>query len=220
MLPRPTPSSFPMSVPDHDAATPPIAHPPRLHLMRHGETEWSRTGRHTGRSEIPLTARGEQMARALVPLLGATSFSTVLTSPRMRARSTCALAGLEAQAEVEPDLAEWDYGDDEGRTSIEIRAERPDWDIWRDGCPNGESPTAVTERADRLVRRLRGLSGDIALFSHGHFGRVLATRWLGLPVAAGAHLVLEPATLSLLALDARHAMTPVIERWNVAPAVA
>ncbi len=189
----------------------------RIFLIRHGETEWSLSGRHTGRTDIALTARGEQMARALAPGLADVSFSAVLTSPRRRAQDTCALAGLGALAQIEPDLAEWDYGDDEGRRSSEIAVDRPDWDIWRDGCPGGETPAQVAARADRLVQRLRGLSGNIAIFSHGHFGRALATRWIQLPISAGRSLILEPATLSLLGIDDRHASTPVILRWNAEP---
>lgn len=189
----------------------------RIYLIRHGETEWSLSGRHTGRSDIALTAHGEQMARALAPLLSSVSFSTVLTSPRRRAQDTCALAGLGDLASLEPDLAEWDYGDDEGRRSSEIIGDRPGWDIWRDGCPGGETPVTVADRADHLVERLRGLSGNVALFTHGHFGRVLATRWIGCPVALGQHFVLDPATISVLGTDVRHGQTPVILRWNAGP---
>ncbi|WP_217645733.1 histidine phosphatase family protein [Pseudoxanthomonas sp. GM95] len=189
----------------------------RIFVIRHGETEWSRSGKHTGRSDIPLTNRGEQMARELAPLLTNVDFSEVLSSPRRRAHDTCVLAGLGALVGTEPDLAEWDYGDDEGRKSVEILAERPDWDIWRDGCPGGETPDEVAARADRLVHKLKGLSGNVAVFSHGHFGRVLTARWLGQPIGIGRHFILDPATLGILALDARHGLTPVIQRWNVAP---
>lgn len=189
--------------------------PLRIFLIRHGETEWSLSGRHTGRTDIPLTRRGEQMARALAPLLADVTFSRALSSPRQRARHTCELAGFRA-ADILPGLAEWDYGDDEGRRSSEIAMDRPGWDIWRDGCPGGETPTAVSERADLVVRHLRDLSGNVAVFTHGHFGRALAVRWLGLPVTVGQHLMLDPATLSILGLDDRHGMTPVIQRWNAA----
>jgi broad specificity phosphatase PhoE len=196
------------------SSTPQTAAPLQLYLIRHGETEWSRSGRHTGRTDIALTEQGQRMARDLARPLADVDFSTVLTSPRRRAQDTCALAGLGARATVEPDLAEWDYGDDEGRRSVEIAADRPGWDIWRDGCPGGESPAAVSARADRLVERLRGLGGNVALFTHGHFGRVLTTRWLGQPITLGQHLILDPATIGLLGIDARHGQTPVILRWN------
>ncbi len=191
-----------------------------IYLIRHGETEWSRSGRHTGSTDIPLTEQGAQMASALAPLLAGVRFASVLVSPRQRAQDTCRLAGLGRDARIEPDLAEWDYGDYEGLRSTEIQAARPDWDIWRDGCPGGESPAAVSARADRLVARLRALPGDVAVFSHGHFGRVLTARWLQRPVDLGQHLILDPATLCVLDLDARHANVPVILRWNVsAPAL-
>lgn len=211
-------------VPRHASADPAMPHQPhlpghgkdalRIFLIRHGQTEWSQSGRHTGRSEIPLTAAGEQMARALAPTLAQVAFSHVLTSPRQRARDTCTLAGLGALAQVEPDLAEWDYGDDEGRRSVEILAERPGWNIWTDGCLGGESPAQVSARADRLVQRLRALSGNVAVFGHGHFGRALAVRWVGLPLTAGASLLLDPATVSMLGIDSAHGAIPVIERWN------
>lgn len=191
--------------------------PLQLYLIRHGETEWSRSGRHTGRTDIALTEQGEQMARDLARPLAEVDFATVLTSPRRRAQDTCTLAGLAALATMEPDLAEWDYGDYEGLRSVEIAAERPGWDIWRDGCPGGETAAAVSARADHLVERLRGLSGNVALFTHGHFGRVLTTRWLGQPITLGQHLILDPATIGLLGIDARHGQTPVILRWNASP---
>ncbi|WDS36884.1 histidine phosphatase family protein [Pseudoxanthomonas sp.] len=191
--------------------------PLQIFLVRHGETEWSLSGRHTGRTDIPLTARGQQMARELAPALAGVSFSTVLSSPRRRAQDTCALAGLSALASVDPDLAEWDYGEDEGRRSAEILADRPGWEIWHDGCPGGETPLAVAARADHLVERLRGLTGNVALFTHGHFGRVLTARWLGQPIELGRHLVLDPATISLLGVDVRHEGAPVILRWNAGP---
>lgn len=186
-----------------------------IYLIRHGETEWSRSGRHTGITDVPLTERGARMARDLAPVLADVRFATVLVSPRQRAQDTCRLAGLGDGAEVEPDLAEWDYGDYEGLRSVEIQAARADWDIWRDGCPGGESPAAVSARADRVVARLRDLPGDVAVFSHGHFGRVLTARWLRQPVEIGQHLILDPATLCVLDLDARHGNVPVILRWNV-----
>lgn len=188
--------------------------PLQLFLIRHGQTEWSLSGKHTGRTDIPLTSAGQQMARELAPRLAGITFSTVLSSPRQRARETCELAGLGATASIEDDLAEWDYGQYEGLRSAQIRIERPGWDIWRDGCPAGESPEQASARADRLVKRLLTLDGNVALFTHGHFGRVLATRWIAQPVAFGRHLILDPATLCQLGLDAAHGNTPVIQRWN------
>lgn len=191
--------------------------PLRLHLVRHGETAWSLSGQHTGRSDIALTPAGEQMARDLAPSLTAIASPTVLTSPRLRARRTCELAGLGGGAEVEPDLAEWDYGDYEGLRSAEIRQLQPGWDIWRDGVPNGELPDAVAARADRLIARLGAFSGDVVLFSHGHFGRVLAARWIGLPLAAGRCFLLDPASVGVLAVDAAHDGQRVVSSWNLRP---
>ncbi len=153
----------------------------QLYLIRHGETDWSISGQHTGRTDIPLTARGEDEARTLAPLLRAVSFARVLTSSRRRARRTCELAGLGAVSEVEPDLTEWDYGEYEGQRTVDIREGRPDWNVFRDGCPGGETTAHVSDRADRLIARLLALSGNIALFSHGQFGSVLAARWIGMP---------------------------------------
>jgi broad specificity phosphatase PhoE len=156
----------------------------RLYLIRHGETEWSLSGQHTGRTDLPLTAQGEDEACKLLPCLSRIGFSGVLTSPLQRARRTCELAGLGAAAEIEPDLAEWHYGDYEGRLSHDIRKERPGWDVFRDGCPNGEKPNQVSDRADRLIARVCTLNGNIALFSHGQFVRVLAMRWIALSLSA------------------------------------
>jgi probable phosphoglycerate mutase len=180
--------------------------------MRHGETEWTLSGRHTGRTDIPLTARGEDAARALGRRLRI-AFARVLTSPRQRARRTCELAGL-GPAEIEPDLVEWDYGDYEGRESVDIRGQRPDWDLFRDGCPGGELPAQVAGRADRLIARLRTQDGNVALFSHGQFGSVLATRWIGLPVVEAQHLPLATASLSILGCDPHRAEVPIIALWN------
>jgi len=190
----------------------------RLYLVRHGETAWSLTGQHTGLTDLPLSAHGEQMARALAPVLAPVRFSRVLASPRLRARTTCALAGLNLAAEIEPDLAEWNYGDYESLRTSEILKRRPDWDIWRDGCPAGETPAGVSGRADRLIGRLQALGGNVALFSHGQFGRVLAVRWINLPVHEGRHLTFDPASLSILGLDRDHALQPVISLWNASPA--
>ena len=188
--------------------------PLRLHLIRHGETAWSLSGQHTGRTEIPLTERGEQDARALGERLRNVRFNSVFTSPRQRARRTCELAGLDAVAEVEPELEEWDYGDYEGQRSVDIRVVRPDWNLFRDGCPHGESPSQASERADRVIARLRALEGNIAIFSHGHFGRVLAARWMGLPVEKARHLLLSTGSISILGFEHDHAEEPAIVLWN------
>jgi broad specificity phosphatase PhoE len=195
-----------------------MTEPLRLYYIRHGETAWSLSGQHTGATDIPLTANGEAGARALGPWLQRVAFTKVLTSPRQRARRTCELAGLGAKAEVEPDLAEWDYGDYEGRLSVDIRADRPGWSIFRDGSPNGETPEAIAARADRLIARLSGVSGAVALFSHGHFGAVLATRWLEMAMIEGRRFPLAPASMSILSVDARHDDTRVLELWNAVPA--
>ena len=188
--------------------------PLRLFLIRHGETEWSLSGQHTGRTDLALTARGEDQARALEPMLRAIPFGHVLTSPARRAQRTCALAGLGGSAEVEPDLAEWDYGEYEGRTSRDIRQDRPGWNVFRDGCPGGESVEAVTLRADRLVTRVAALRGNVALFSSGQFGCSLAARWIGLPVLQAQHLMLGTASVSVLAYNPAHPDLRVIARWN------
>jgi broad specificity phosphatase PhoE len=193
-------------------------HPPspRLFYFRHGETEWSLSGQHTGVTDIPLTPHGEAQARALRPWVEAISFSHVLTSPRLRTRTTCELAGLGPRSEIEPDLAEWNYGDYEGRRSADIGEERPGWNIFRDGCPNGESPSEIGERADRLIARLRTTDGDVALFSHGHFGAVLGARWIGLEVIEAQHFSIAPASMGVLGLDSNHLYTPIIVLWNAA----
>jgi broad specificity phosphatase PhoE len=182
-------------------------------LVRHAETEWSRSGRHTGLTDLPLTERGRAVARSLAPRLERRRFALVLTSPSRRARETCELCGLGKDAVVCDDLHEWDYGDYEGLTSAEILAGRPGWSLWRDGCPGGESPDQVGARADRLVGELRGLDGDAVAFSHGHMLRVLGVRWSELPVADGAHLLLSPAAVSALGYERA---VPAIARWNEA----
>jgi probable phosphoglycerate mutase len=187
---------------------------PRIYLIRHGETGWSLSSRHTSRTEIPLTEQGEQDARKLGERLRDLRFSQVFTRPRQRARRTCELAGLGPVAKIEPDLAEWDYGDYEGQHSVDIRKGRPDWNLFRDGCPRGEMPAQVSDRADRLIARLRALDGNVALFSHGHFGCVLAARWIGLPVIEGQHFLLGTASLSLLGYEPSHPEVPLIELWN------
>jgi probable phosphoglycerate mutase len=191
----------------------------RLYVIRHGETEWSLSGQHTGRTDLPLTAHGEDEARKLEPWLRPIPFARVLTSPLQRARQTCELAGLGAAASVEPDLAEWNYGDYEGRLSRDIRKARPDWNVFRDGCPNGEMPGQVSARADRVIARLLALDGNVALFSHGQFSRALATRWIELSVAESQHLSLGTASLSILGFDPSHPKVRVIELWNAAPAM-
>lgn len=188
--------------------------PPRIYLIRHGETEWSLSGRHTSRTDIPLTARGEDRARELGQRLRDIQFARVLTSPRQRARQTCELAGLGPAAEIEPDLAEWDYGEYEGQRSVDILQARPDWNLFRDGCPQGETPAQISDRADRLIVRLRSLGGNVALFSHGHFGRVLAARWIGLPVSEAQRFLLDTASLGILDYEHNHVESPVIALWN------
>ncbi len=190
--------------------------PLRLHLIRHGETEWSLSGKHTGRTDLALTPRGEDQARALEPVLRGIAFDHVFTSPARRAQRTCALAGLGGPAEVEPDLTEWDYGDYEGRTSADIRQERPGWNVFRDGCPGGESGANVALRADQLIARVAALHGDVALFSSGQFGCSLAARWIGLPVLQAQHLLMGTASVSILAHNPAHPEQRVIALWNYA----
>jgi broad specificity phosphatase PhoE len=180
-------------------------------LARHGETEWSRDARHTGSTDIPLTEEGRRQALLLRDALSEWSFDLVLSSPLQRALDTCRLAGLGDAAEIAEDLREWDYGDYEGITTAEIRESRPDWNLWRDGCPGGEDAAAVGARVDRVIARLEGLEGAVALFAHGHVLRVLAARWLGLGPEAGALLALSTATLSVLGCERE---TRVIRRWN------
>lgn len=191
--------------------------PLRLYLVRHGETAWSISGQHTGRTDIPLTAEGEREAQKLAPRLSGISFAHVLTSPMRRAQQTSVLAGLGDVAVITADLSEWDYGDYEGVRSVDIHKQRAGWNIFRDGCPHGETPAQIGQRADRLIAYLRGLEGNIALFSHGHFSCVLAARWIGLSVLSAQHFSLDTATLSILAHSAHHPETAVIERWNAAP---
>lgn len=188
--------------------------PPRIYLIRHGETAWSLTGQHTGRTDLPLTSHGEDEARELAQRLKDLSFSYVITSPLLRARQTCELAGLKATAEIEQDLAEWDYGDYEGQRSVDIRRQHDDWNVFRDGCPAGESPEQVAVRADRLIVHLRTLEGNVALFSHGQFGRVLAARWIGLQLIDAQHFSLDTASLSILDHDPHHPEVAIIDLWN------
>ncbi len=189
---------------------------PRVYLVRHGETKWSLSGQYTGRTDIPLTAHGEDAARVLGLRLRAIPFAHVLTSPLRRAQQTCALAELTPVAEIEPDLAEWGNGDYEGRTPADILASRPGWNLFRDGAPHGETPGQISARADRFIARLRVLHGNVALFSHGHFGRVLAARWIGLSVEQAQHLLLDTASLSVLCYEHGRADQPAIALWNAA----
>ncbi len=187
---------------------------PIVYLARHGETAWTISRQHTGLTDLPLTERGERTARRLGERLKGLTFAKVLTSPLQRAARTCELAGFGAEAEVDRDLVEWDYGRYEGRRTDEIRAERPDWELFRDGCPGGESPEQVSERADRVVRRVRAVRGDVLLFTSGHFMRVLATRWLGLEPTVNCKFFML-STASLSALGYEHDLSrPVIRLWN------
>jgi broad specificity phosphatase PhoE len=187
---------------------------PIVYLARHGETAWTVTGQHTGLTDLPLTERGEQNARQLGERLRGLIFAKVFTSPLARARSTCELAGFGALAEIDPDLVEWNYGQYEGRRGQQIRAERPDWNLFRDGCPGGESPAEVSIRADRVVSRVRAIPGDVLLFTSGHFIRVLACRWLGLePTANSRYFMLSTASLSALGYE-NDLSRPVIRFWN------
>jgi probable phosphoglycerate mutase len=180
-------------------------------LVRHAETEWSRAGRHTGRSDIPLTESGRTAAAGLGKRLAHCQFQRVLCSPLTRARETCELSGFGALAEHRADLLEWDYGDYEGLTSAEIKRQRPDWKLWRDGCPGGESPEHVGARADRVIDELRAARGTVAVFSHGHMLRVLGARWIGLEVARGANLGLATGAICLLGHEHEE---PALARWN------
>jgi probable phosphoglycerate mutase len=185
-----------------------------LLVVRHGATEWSLAGRHTGRTDLPLVAEGREQAAAVGTLLAGRSFALVLTSPLARARETCALAGWDGGAEVTGDLAEWDYGEYEGLTSEEISATRPGWTLWTDGVLGGESAADVGRRADRIVERARAAGGDTLCFSHGHLLRVLAARWLELPPAGGRLLALDAGSLSVLGWERQ---VPVVESWNERP---
>jgi broad specificity phosphatase PhoE len=186
---------------------------PKIYLARHGETEWSLSGQHTGVTDIPLTPNGERNAQSLGERLKGDRFVKVLTSPLQRAKRTCELAGFGAQAEIDNDLVEWNYGEYEGRRTADIRKERPDWFLFRDGCPGGESLDAIGARADRVISRLRAVNGDVLLFSHGHFLRVLGARWLGKPAADGRLLLLTTASLSILGYE-HNLSEPVLRLWN------
>jgi broad specificity phosphatase PhoE len=196
------------------SATAPVsaaANPASIVLVRHAETDWSREGRHTGRTDIPLSPAGRAAAKALRTRVPGWRFELVLVSPLARARETCELSGLAAQAEPREDLQEWDYGDYEGLTTAEIKASRPDWNLWRDGCPGGESATDVGLRADRVLAELHRAAGAVAVFSHGHMLRVLGARWIALGAGNGAHLGLSTAALCLLSHERG---TPILAHWN------
>ena len=184
----------------------------RVYLLRHGETAWSLSGQHTGITDLALTESGRAVAKRLAPVLAKERFEVVLTSPLQRARQTCELAGLGVQVTTDADLLEWNYGEYEGATPQQIRAKAPEWLIFRDGCPGGESPAQIRARVDRLIAKVRAVEGNAALFGHGHNLRVLAARWLGLPVAGGSHFLLDTATLSVLSYY--HGIGAV-ECWNM-----
>jgi len=187
---------------------------PVLYLARHGDTAWTQSGQHTGLTDLPLTTNGERNARRLGERLKGLKFAKVFTSPLQRAARTCELAGFAGVAEIDPDLVEWNYGEYEGLRSAEILAKRPGWQLFRDGAPGGESPMQVAERADRVVKRVRMIGGDVLLFSSGHFDRVLAARWLALdPSAAAKYFLLSPASLSALSYEHKLSQ-PVIRLWN------
>ena len=185
--------------------------PPEVVLVRHGETEWTVSGQHTGHTDIPLTDRGREEARALAAELARKPFALVLTSPLVRAMETCRLAGLAEHARERDELMEWNYGAYEGRTTVDIRKEHPGWTLWDDGVPDGETAAQVGMRVDPVIIELRANAGDAAVFAHGHVLRVLSARWLGLEPAAGRFFALDPATISVLGYERE---TPVVRAWN------
>ncbi len=184
----------------------------RVYIVRHGATEWSVSGRHTSQTDLPLLESGEEQAREVARKLNGCGFALVLSSPLLRARETCRLAGFGEAAEISGDLREWDYGEYEGLTTPQIRERNPDWNLWRDGCPGGESPEQVGARVDRVVRRLADVDGDALAFAHGHVLRVLTGRWLEMEVAAGARFRLEAGSLGILGFERE---TSVVEGWSV-----
>jgi len=186
---------------------------PTVCLVRHGETEWTITGQHTGRSDIPLTARGEDQARKLARRLRALRFAHVFTSPLQRARRTCELAGFRGEARIDPDLSEWDYGIYEGVRTADIHVERPTWTLFDDGCPGGETADTVGARADRVIANVRRCDGDVLLFAHRDIFRVLAARWLDMPARNGRYLYMATASVSLLGYD-HNVREPVIRVWS------
>ena len=179
--------------------------------IRHGETAWTLTGQHTSTTDIPLTDNGRRLAKRLRFVLAGKKFARIFVSPMQRARETCELAGLGAAAVIDPDLAEWNYGKYEGLTPEQIHMMAPDWAIFRDGCPGGETPEQVAARADHVIARARAVGGNVALFAHGHLLRVLAARWIGLPASGGQHLLLDTGSWSVLGY---YHDTPAIESWN------
>ena len=183
----------------------------KIYLVRHGETEWSRAGKHTGVTDVELTERGRETARSLKSVLARESFVSVLSSPLHRARETCRLAGLQESAAVETDLMEWNYGAYDGLTTKEIQSLRPGWSVFHHGCPGGETPEQVTARADRVVAKVRASNGNVALFAHGHILRVFAARWINLPPSFGEHLLLDTATVCVLGY---YYDTPALKIWN------
>jgi probable phosphoglycerate mutase len=183
----------------------------KVYLVRHGETDWSLSGQHTGMTDIPLTKNGRAAARFLQPILAEESFELVLTSPLHRARETCELAGLGNHGQVEPDLMEWNYGEYEGLTPKQIHAKRAGWMIFRDGCPGGESPEEVGARVDRVIAKAHATEGNVALFAHGHIFRVLVARWIDLSARAGQHFLLDTATMNILGY---YRDTPALKIWN------
>ena len=190
-----------------------VMHNQQVYLIRHGETEWSVDGRHTGVTDLPLTDNGRAIAKKLQPLLANVRFEAVLTSPLGRARETCELAGFAQRRVIDHDLMEWNYGEYEGVTTKEIQAKAPGWMLFRDGCPGGESPGDIGVRVDTLIGRVRSVDGHVALFGHGHMFRVFAARWLGLEVVAGGHFLLDTATLNILSY---YQDIPAVKRWNAA----
>src|SRR5215472_290561 len=187
---------------------------PRLFLARHGDTAWTESRQHTGRTDLPLNQRGEERARQLGERLQRFSFTRVFTSPLQRASKTCELAGFGAVAAVDPDLVEWDYGRFEGKLTRDILKERPGWEMFRDGCPDGESPEDVAARADRFIARVRGIEGDVLAFSSGHIIRMIAARWLGLPPVAGRLFYCRPASVGVLAFEYDIREEPILVLWN------
>jgi probable phosphoglycerate mutase len=191
--------------------TPAVESPGDVVLVRHGETEWSLSGQHTGLTDIPLTQRGRDEAKLLEPLLAGADFALVLSSPLQRARETCRLAGLADHMEIEPDLMEWNYGEYEGLTPKQIHGVAPGWMLFTDGCPGGESPGQVGARVDRLIHRVQNVAGRVALFAHGHVFRVFAARWIGLPPSGGRHFLLNTSTVCVLG---HYRGSPAVKRWN------
>ena len=190
---------------------------PRIYVIRHGETEWSATGQHTGGTDVPLTRHGEEQAQRLHHVLKSVEFARVLTSPLQRARRTCELAGYGRVARVEPALVEWNYGEYEGLTRAEIHQCHPGWIVFRDGCPGGETPADIARRADSVVAQIRNEVGNVAIFSHGHFLCALGVRWIGLPIGEGMHFGLNTASISILGYAHENVSEPAILMWNGEP---